>query len=138
MWKGISIFIALLCAFLGCATALNIRENPPDVFCKVIQEPHPLLMGTWECSFDRGVGTPDYDSNYVKYNLVKYEDKYALYFYRVWSKKKRDGWRDFIINGQDIIGTPEKFGLRIFVQGDDVYLTIRGLDGPVKMTRVDG
>jgi hypothetical protein len=35
------------------------------------------------------------------------------------------------------LGEPQ-FGVKIFVQGSDVYFIIRGLEEPVKMSRVEG
>jgi hypothetical protein len=62
-----------------------------------------------------------------------------LYFYRTWKrgKKKKTEWKNWTINGQEILGEPQ-FGIKIFVQGEDVYFTIRGLEEPVRMSRVEG
>jgi len=110
----------------------------PDAFCTVVQNPDPLLMGTWECYFARDKDKDIPDNNYVKYTLAKYEDKYGLHFFRTWKwgRKKVMEWKTWTINGKDISGEPQ-FGVRIFVQGEDVYFTIRGLDEPAKMTRVE-
>jgi hypothetical protein len=111
----------------------------PDVFCNVIQEPDPLLMGAWECKFYR-LPPGAFDAtkrtiNHVKYRLTKYNDKYALYFYRTWrsGRKKITEWKNWDINGKEITAG---YGVRIFVQGTDVYFTIRGLAEPAKMTRI--
>jgi hypothetical protein len=141
--KKLIIFLVFLITLVGCATKANTpsydSELKPDTFCEVIQKPVPLLMGTWECRFTRAGGTAKADKNYVKYQLVKYEDKYGLYFYRTWrsGKKKKTEWKNWIINGQEILGEPQ-FGVKIFVQGSDVYFIIRGLEEPVKMSRVEG
>ena len=133
-------FMAFLFLFVGCsprhgAKVTDLGEKP-SVFCKVTQQPDPLLMGTWECSFLRYKK----DDNYFKYTLIKYQDKYALYQHRVWrgGRKKKIDWVEWTINGSTIYGEPRNYGVRIFVQGNDVYYTIRGLDEPVKMTRVEG
>jgi len=141
--KKLIIFLVFLITLVGCATKGNTpsydSELKPDTFCEVIQKPVTLLMGTWECRFTRASGTAKADKNYVKYQLVKYEDKYGLYFYRTWrsGKKKKTEWKNWTINGQEILGEPQ-FGVKIFVQGSDVYFIIRGLEEPVKMSRVEG
>ena len=141
--KKLIIFLVFLITLVGCATKANTpsydSELKPDTFCEVIQKPVPLLMGTWECRFTRAIGTAKADKNYVKYQLVKYEDKYGLYFYRTWrsGKKKKTEWKNWTINGQEILGEPQ-FGVKVFVQGSDVYFIIRGLEEPVKMSRVEG
>jgi len=141
--KKLIIFLVFLITLVGCATKGNTpsydSELKPDTFCEVIQKPVPLLMGTWECRFTRASGTAKADKNYVKYQLVKYEDKYGLYFYRTWrsGKKKKTEWKNWTINGQEILGEPQ-FGVKVFVQGSDVYFIIRGLEEPVKMSRVEG
>ena len=141
--KKLIIFLVFLITLVGCATKGNTpsydSELKPDTFCEVIQKPVPLLMGTWECRFTRASGTAKADKNYVKYQLVKYEDKYGLYFYRTWrsGKKKKTEWKNWIINGQEILGEPQ-FGVKVFVHGSDVYFIIRGLEEPVKMSRVEG
>jgi hypothetical protein len=119
--KKLTIFLIFLLTLVGCATT---KETPPqefggkpDVFCNVIQKPDPLLMGTWECRFERIVGKNRRrpDANHVKYRLIKQDDTY----------------------GKEILGEPRKFGVKIFVQGKDVYFTIRALDKPAKMSRVE-
>ncbi|UCG20777.1 MAG: hypothetical protein JSU80_13870 [Deltaproteobacteria bacterium] len=141
MKKLIISFIFVL-TFLGCATKgtqpSQESGEKPDVFCNVIQRPDPLLMGTWECNFSRvRSDLTKLDKNYVKYRLIKYDDKYALYFDRTWrsGRKKIREWKNWDINGQEISGP---YGVRIFVAGSDVYFTIRGLDEPAKMTRIEG
>lgn len=140
MKKLSAFFMAVLFVLVGCSSKqgakLTDQSETPSVFCKVVQQPHPLLMGTWECSFLRYKK----DDNYFKYTLVKYADKYALYQHRIWrsGRKRKMDWVAWTINGATIHGEPRKYGVRIFVEGNDVYYTIRGLDNPVKMTRVDG
>jgi hypothetical protein len=134
--KKLTIFLIFLLTLVGCATT---KETPPqefggkpDVFCNVIQKPDPLLMGTWECRFERIVGKNRRrpDANHVKYRLIKQDDTYGLYFYRIWHRGKKK-------TGKEILGEPRKFGVKIFVQGKDVYFTIRALDKPAKMSRVE-
>lgn len=140
--RRIIVLLAFLFLFVGCSRNIT-KSSPnadmkPDAFCTVIQEPDPLLMGTWECYFVRHKERDVPDNNYVKYNLTKYDDKYGLYFYRTWrrGRKKVMEWKSWTINGKNISGEPN-FGVRIFVQGNNVYFTIRGLDEPAKMTRVE-
>jgi len=141
--KRLTILLIYLFIFVGCATT---KETPPqkfggkpDVFCNVIQKPDPLLLGTWEGRFLRTVGKSRADDNYVKYRLIKQDDTYGLYFYRTWrdGSKKKAEWKNWTINGKEILGEPRQFGVKIFVQGKDVYFTIRALDKPAKMSRVN-
>ena len=141
--KRLTILLIYLLIFVGCATTKGTPPQEfgekPDVFCKVIQKPDPLLMGTWECRFLRTVGKSRADDNYVKYRLIKQDDTYGLYFYRTWrdGRKKKAEWKNWTINGKEILGEPRQFGVKIFVQGKDVYFTIRALDKPAKMSRVN-
>jgi hypothetical protein len=140
--KKLTIFLIFLLSLFGCGTKASTpfgdSEAKPDLFCNLIQEPDPLLMGTWECKFTRYVGRSRPDVNYVKYQLRKYHDKYGLYFYRIWKsgRKKKSEWKDWDITGKEILGEA-RFGVKIFVQGKNVYFTIRGLDEPTKMSRVE-
>lgn len=140
--KIFSILLICLLIFGGCATTKTTPPQEfggkPDVFSRVIQKPDPLLLGTWECRFLRTVGKSRPDDNYVKYRLIKQDDKYGLYFYRIWrdGRKKKAEWKNWTINGKEILGEPRQFGVKIFVQGKNVYFTIRALDKPAKMSRV--
>jgi hypothetical protein len=136
--KRLSIALILLLSFVGCSTkgAKSFSDlGEPDAFCKLIQKPDPLLMGTWEGRYTRDADVSDLDKNYIKYQLLEYKGKYALYFYRTWhsGQKKIKGWKKWTINGQEITGG---YGVKIFVQGGGVYYTIRGLKQPAKMSRV--
>jgi len=136
--KKLIIFLIFLLTFVGCSTkgAKSFSEiGEPDAFCEVVKKPDPLLMGTWEDRYTRDADISDLDINYIKYRLIEYKGKYALYFYRTWhsGQKKIKEWKKWTINGQEITGS---FGVKIFVQGSDVYYTIRGLKEPAKMSRV--
>jgi len=133
------VYLVFLITIVGCSmkgkTPFDNTELKPDVFCEVIQEPDPLLIGTREGHFTRAEDWADLDKNYVKYKLIKYDDKYALYFYRRWHSgtKRANEWKKWTINGEEITG---KYGVRIFVQGSDVYFTMRGVEEPAQMIRV--
>ena len=141
--KKLTISSILLLILVACATTKGPPPEEfggkPDVFCSVIQKPAPLLLGTWETRFLRTVGKSQPDDNYVKYRLIKQDGKYGLYFYRTWrdGRKKKKEWKNWIINGKEILGQPRKYRVKIFIQGEDVYFTIRDLDKPAKMSRVD-
>ena len=92
-------------------------------------------MGTWEGRYTRTKDIAAMDKNYIKYQLIEYNGKYALYFYRTWQsgQKKVKEWKKWSINGKEITGS---FDVKIFVQGNDVYFTIRDLKEPAKMSRV--
>jgi hypothetical protein len=137
--KKLTIFLIFLLTFVGCGIkggkSFSDLEQP-DAFCEVIQKPDPLLMGTWEGHYTRTT-TKGMDKNYIKYRLIEYDGKYALYFYRTWQsgKKRVKQWKKWTINGQEI-SAPGGYRVSIFVRGSDVYFTIRGLKEPVKMSRV--
>ena len=137
--KRLSIALILLLTFVGCSTkgAKSFSEiGEPDAFCEVVKKPDPLLMGTWEGRYTRATAK-GMDKNYIKYRLIEYDGKYALYFYRTWQsgQKKIRQWKKWTINGQEITA-PGGYGVRIYVQGSDVYYAIRGLEEPTKMSRV--
>ncbi|MCG6946330.1 MAG: hypothetical protein LJE87_13435 [Deltaproteobacteria bacterium] len=137
--KKLIIFLIFLLTFVGCGIKGG-KSFPdleqPDAFCEVIQKPAPLLMGTWEGHFSRPT-TKGTDKNYVRYRLIEYDGKYALYFYRTWrsGRKKVKQWKTWTINGQEI-SAPGGYGVKIFVRGSDVYFTIRGIKEPARMSRV--
>ena len=138
--KRLSIALILLLTFVGCSTkgAKSFSEiGEPDAFCEVVTKPDPLLMGTWEGRYTRAADVAKMDKNYIKYRLIEYDGKYALYFYRTWQsgQKRVKQWKKWTINGQEI-SAPGGYGVKIFVQGSDVYYTIRGLKEPAKMSRV--
>lgn len=138
--RKLIVYLVFLLTIVGCSmkgkTPFDNPELKPDVFCEVIQEPDPLLIGTREGHFTRAEDWADLDKNYVKYKLIKYDDKYALYFYRRWHSgtKRANEWKNWTINGKEITG---KYGVRIFVQGSDVYFTMRGAKEPAQMIRVE-
>ena len=134
--KRLSIALILLLTFVGCSTkgAKSLSEiGEPDAFCEVVKKPDPLLMGTWEGRYTRTTAK-GMDKNHIKYRLIEHKGKYGLYFYRTWhsGQKKIKEWKKWTINGQEITGS---YGVKIFVQGSDVYYTIRGLKEPSKMSR---
>ncbi len=138
--KKLTILLVVLLTFVGCGIkggkSFSDLEQP-DVFCEVIQKPNPLLMGTWEGRYTRAADVAKMDKNYIKYRLIEYDGKYALYFYRTWQsgQKKVKQWKKWTINGQEI-SAPGGYGVRIFVRGSDVYFAIRELKEPAKMSRV--
>ena len=138
--KKLIVYLIFLLIFVGCSlkgkTPFDNPEVKPDAFCSVIQKPNPLLMGTREGRFTRAEDWSDLDKNYVKYKLIEYDDKYALYFYRRWHSgtKRTNEWKEWTIKGEEITG---QYGVRIFVQGNDVYFTMRGVKEPAKMSKVE-
>ena len=140
--RKLTSFLIVLLTLVGCATKGSKSFSDlgePDVFCSVIQKPAPLLIGTWEAPFTRVKDIVNMDKNYVKYRLMEHDGKYALYFYRTWrgGKKRLKEWKNWSINGKEILGEPRKFGVKIFVQGNDVYFTIRCLKESAKMSRLE-
>jgi hypothetical protein len=138
--KRLSITALAVAIMLGLA-ALSVASNliqstgEPNLFCQVLKEPDPLLMGSWKCVFERHLDEGGRETNPAEYRLIKYEGKYALYFYRTsrGTKKRYMGWREWTINGTQITSDS---GVKIFVEKGDVFFLWR--DGtPVKMTRID-
>jgi len=132
----ITLTVILLLIFVACPSASNLggASGKPDVFCQVIKEPDPALMGSWKCMFERKLEEGGWDTDPAEYRLIKYEDKYALYFFRVsrGGKKKYIGWREWTINGTEILSDT---GVKIFTQNGEVFFVWQ--DGkPTKMTRI--
>jgi len=136
---GIKLLIVVVFfGLVGCASVSNMMagdEGKPDVFCRVIKEPDPALMGSWKCMFERHLEEGGTETDPTEYRLIKYEDKYALHFYRISrnGKKKYIGWRDWTIDGAQIISDT---GVTIFTKEGGVFFRWQD-EKPVQMTRVD-
>lgn len=140
--RSFAMALAVFFVLSGCSSTQVVTGEvdpalKPDVFCQVLQAPDPLLMGVWEGYFVREKGESNPDNNYVRYTLIKQGDKYALHLFRTWKRgrKKVDEWKNWTINGPEITGDPQ-FAVRIFAQDGAVYFTIRGLDEPARLSRV--
>jgi len=136
--KKIGLGMVLLFIFVGCSSMSVIRSKDvagePTVYCKVVEEPDPLLMGGWKCGYNRGLAnSQEYDFNPIAYWLVKKDDKYALYFYRATrgGAKRYVGWRAWTINGGEIYSDT---GVR-FVAKDGAVYYVWNNQAPEKMTR---
>jgi hypothetical protein len=132
-----ALAVAIMLGLVALSIASNLSQSTgkPNLFCQVLKEPDPLLMGSWKCMFDRHLEEGGRETNPAEYRLIKYEDKYALYFFRAsrGGKKRYMGWREWTINGTQITSDS---GVKIFVEKGDVFFLWR--DGtPVKMTRID-
>lgn len=129
------LFVAALLGLTGYSAAFNFEGagGKPDVFCHVLKEPEPILMGSWKCMFDRKLEEGGWETNPAEYRLIKYEDKYALYFSRIsrGGKKRYMGWRDWTIDGAQITSDS---GIRIYAEDGQVFFVWQ--DGPpTRMTR---
>jgi hypothetical protein len=132
-----ALAVAILLGLAAFSTASNIGQaiGKPDVFCQVLKEPDPLLIGSWTCIFERAIEDGKRETNPAEYRLIKSENQYALYFYRTSrdGRKRYMGWREWTINGTQITSGS---GVRIFVENGEIFFAWK--DGtPVKMTRVD-
>lgn len=108
----------------------------PDVYCKVVKEPNPALLGHFGCVHKKlDEKTNEYSMEPIEYWLVKAGDQYAVYFYRVKDGKGKTyrGWRKWYLEG-DRINTGESG--EIFVKDGDVYYGWKN-DKPTKMTRIE-
>ena len=129
------LLVAVPLGWAGYAAAFNLEgaRGKPDVFCRVRKEPEPILMGNRKCTFERNLEEGDWETNPTEYRLIKYEDKYALYFSRVsrGGKKQYKGWRDRTIDGTQITSDA---GVRIYTEaGQGIFVWRDGK--PAKMTR---
>ncbi len=133
---------AVILAFLafGASAAKTTPQDvagAPSVFCKVLKEPNPRLMGGWQVMWHRyRTKQGRTDINPVEFWLVKRENRYGLYFYRFKAEENTTylGWRDWTINGDEIVsGT----GIRFFTDGTDVFFQWEN-DKPTKMTPTEG
>jgi hypothetical protein len=130
------LIVVVFFGLVGCASMsgqLDGAAGKPDAFCRVLKEPDPMLMGSWKVSYEGSLDTGGTGSNTAEYRLIKYEDQYALYFYRVSldRKKRYMGWRDWTINGTEITSTT---GVKIFTRDGQVFLEWQG-EKPTKMYR---
>jgi hypothetical protein len=133
-----------LCLLLTCAAttvlAAEIRPSDvagkPSVYCSVSKEPNPVLLGHYGCVHRKlNEKTNQYVMEPIEYWLVKFGDKYGLYFYRVkdGKGKKYSGWRKWYLKG-DKINSGESS--EVFVEDGDIYYGWRN-DKPTKMTRIE-
>jgi hypothetical protein len=139
--KPLCSLLVLLSINIGCATNLPSGITPsdiatqPTVFCKVLSEPDPLLLGGWKCNVwgtnSRGIRY----KNPLQYWLVKKDDKYAMYYYytRYSGRDRFAGWRDWIINGEEIVNPSGS--IRFFVRNGEVYFSWKN-GKPIKMSRI--
>ena len=135
IYTKVLLFIVFL-VLVGCASVTNQLDGSsgtPDYFCRVIKEPDPTLMGSWKVTYESNLNTGGSGTNTAEYRLIEYDDKYALYFYRVSldRKKRYMGWREWTINGNEIVSDT---GVKIFTKDGQVYLEWQN-EKPVKMSR---
>ncbi len=130
------ILVAFLFGFTGYASPsyVDTIKEKPDVFCRVLKEPDPMLLGSWKCTFERPLEEGGWETNPAEYRLIKHDGKYALYFYRIsrGGKKKYMGWRDWTIDGTQITSDT---GVKIFTQDGQVFFVWQN-GKPTKMTRI--
>lgn len=143
---GVGVLTAL-CVASFLAVGFAAGPNPegivpaeiaktPDMYAKVIKEPDPALLGSWECVHMRSSKVPgEYSPEPVQFHLAKRGDKYALFFHRFKPSTNRvyTGWRDWEINGKEI---KSETGVRIVAEGDRVFYVWKD-DKPTEMTRFE-
>ncbi len=137
--KPVSIKLLIIVVFfslVGCASVSNqltSSDVKPDHFCRVLNEPDPMLMGNWKVNFQSTLDTGGRGSNTAEYRLIKYEGKYALYFHRISPEHKKAyvGWREWTINGTEITSDT---GVKIFTRDGQVFLEWQG-EKPARMFR---
>jgi hypothetical protein len=135
LWIAVLLVVALL-AWSPPAQALkpNDPKTKPTVFCNVLQEPDPALLGGWKCTAPLQLETGALDVNPVKYWLYKFDDRYALYFERIArdGRKRYQGWQTWTISGKEINSNQ---GIRIYTENGEVFFRWKQ-ERAVKMTRV--
>ncbi len=111
------------------------QNMKPTVFCTVLKEPDPILLGGWKCIFRLQLDKGEVDTNPAEYWLIKIGDQYALYFDRIArnGKKRYMGWKDWSVNGKQITSGKE---IRIHTENGQVFFTWKD-EAPVKMTKID-
>jgi hypothetical protein len=133
-----------LCLLLVCAAApvLAAEISPsdvagtPNVFCTLVREPNPALLGHYSCVHRKlNEKTNEYTMEPIEYWLVKFGDQYGLYFYRVKDGKGKvyRGWRQWYLEG-DKINSGES--PQILVKDGDIYYGWKH-DKLTKMTRIE-
>jgi hypothetical protein len=134
---GIKVLIVVVFfGLVGCASVSNqltSSDVTPYHFCRVLNEPDPMLMGNWKASFESTLDTGGRGSNSAEYRLIKYDGKYALYFHRLSPEHKKAyvGWREWTIDGTQITSDT---GVTIFTRDGQVFLEWQG-EKPTKMYR---
>jgi hypothetical protein len=135
----ITASLLLVCAATA-ALAAEIKPadvaGTPNVYCRVVKEPNPALLGHFGCVHRRlNEETDAYVMEPIEYWLVKVGEKYAIYFYRVkdGTGKKFRGWRKWYLEGDRINSGEMAY---MFVKDGDVYYSWRN-DKPTKMTRIE-
>lgn len=134
----VAMILALPAREAGAArTSPQDVSGTPGVFCKVLKEPNPRLMGGWQVVWHRYRPKQGRtDKNPIEFWLVKRDNRYGLYFYRFKAEENSTylGWREWTINGDEIIsGT----GIRFFTDGTDVFFQWEN-DKPAKMNPIEG
>ena len=133
-----------LCLLLGCAASIVLAAeisssdvaSKPNVFCTLVKEPNPALLGHYGCVHRKlNEKTNEYTMEPIEYWLVKFGDKYGLYFHRVKDGEGKiyRGWRQWYLEG-DKINSGESS--QIFVKDGDIYFGWKH-DKPTKMIRIE-
>jgi hypothetical protein len=134
LWIVVLLGLALL-TWSPPAQALkpNDPNTKPTVFCNVLREPDPALLGGWKGTARLTLETGALDINPVKYWLYKFGDRYALYFERVArdGRKRYQGWKSWTISGKEITSDEE---IRIYTENGEVYFQWKN-ERAEKMTR---
>ena len=135
LWIAVLLVVALL-AWSSTAQALkpNDPQTKPTVFCNVLQEPDPALLGGWKCTTPLQLETGALDVNPVKYWLYKFDDRYALFFERNArdGRKRYQGWQSWTISGKEINSNQ---GIRIYTENGEVFFRWKN-ERAVKMTGI--
>jgi hypothetical protein len=121
LWIAVLLVAALL-AWSPPVQAVkpNDPKATPTVFCTVLQEPDPALLGGWKGTAPLTLEDGSLDINPVKYWLYKFGDRYAIYFERNarGGRKRYQGWESWTISGKEIYSDK---GIRIYTENGEVF-----------------
>jgi hypothetical protein len=134
--KHLLLVVFLVLAMACCQTMQSSELNTkPTVFCSIVQEPDPVLLGGWKCTAPLGLEKGGFDINPVEYRLYKVDGQYALYFERIArdGRKRYGGWRPWTISGKEITSDT---GITIYTKNGEVFFRFKD-ERAEKMTRID-
>ena len=119
--KQLWIVVLFVVALLPWSPPAQAQKlDKPTVFCNVLQEPDPALLGGWKGTAPLTLEDGSLDINPVKYWLYKFDDRYALYFERNarGGRKRYQGWESWTISGKEIYSDK---GIRIYTENGEVF-----------------
>jgi hypothetical protein len=134
--KQLVTAVLVVLTLAGCQTMqFDAQNSKPTVFCTVVQEPDPVLLGGWRCTARVPQERGAVDINPVNYWLIRVDGQYALYFERIArdGRKHYRAWEPWTISGKTITSDT---GVTIYTENWGVFFRFRD-ERPEKMTRIE-